>query len=97
LVTAPAYQDRMAHCRNALQRGQALAEALRGQALPISQPTWQLLRVGEHSGALEHALQRRLREQSTRVEDCQRAAVVWLPRVYYVGVLSVAGGLLTAD
>lgn len=88
ILANKSYQKKIKNCLQQIQQGQGIADILRQNDLVFSTGLNQTLITGEQSGSLHQAISHYLRLERESLEATTDAIFRWLPRIYYILVLS---------
>lgn len=89
LIDAPVYRNNVRACSKWLYEGQSLTLALKRSGLVFTTELKQVLSIGEKSGRLDETLTGHLQREEQYLELIVSSFYEWLPRFYYLLVVSV--------
>ncbi|GGO77022.1 hypothetical protein GCM10011348_05640 [Marinobacterium nitratireducens] len=94
MLDLPAYRRKLASARRRLDAGEALVPSLANEALLMTASSREQLAAAEAAGRLPEAIGHRLEVEGAGLDLCLDAFYEWLPRIYYLAVLSLGLGTL---
>lgn len=89
MLKSKSYQTRLKNCARQTQQGQDFASILKSNELIFSSSLSQTVIAGEQSGRLQQAISHHLKLERASLEGSTDAIFQWLPRIYYLFVLTL--------
>ncbi|MFK7793798.1 MAG: type II secretion system F family protein [Gammaproteobacteria bacterium] len=84
LFNASAFQQSMSNYLANINKGKTVTDALSDAHLLAAGELQQVIKTGENSGRLAHALKHFLKANQLHIDQSTDIALMWIPRIYYL-------------